>query len=232
MYRKVCAVLVLLGIINTTFAASFDCKKAQSRVEKMICADTNLSELDEHLGRYYESARIELQGSEACFKTDQTQWLKSVRNKCSDNTCLRTAYLNRLSELDALQPGANAIKYMNLPHVPTLVWIIPPALDKVAAPPNSKAKLFEATGTLVDEMKGNPNFEYGFVLRAKDGTIYPLVLLMFLDGKTPDYLSSLARQKGATFTVRGHAANDEKGKTYFEPSRCVFIYRIPSTPSL
>lgn len=232
MYKKVCAVLTLLVTTNSALAASFDCKKAQSRVEKMVCADANLSDLDEHLGRYYEGARIELQESEACFKTDQTRWLKSVRNVCSDSTCIKTAYLNRLSELDALQPGANAIKYINLPRVPTLVWIIPSALDKVAAPPNPKATLFEATGTLVDEIKGNPNFAHGFVLHAQDGTSYPLVLLMFLEGKTPDYLSSLASQKGATFTARGHAAKDKKGKTYFEPSRCIFIYRIPSTPSL
>ena len=95
MRKQVCVVLVFLGTIGSASAASFDCNKARSHVEKMICSDRELSELDEHLGRYYEGARMTLQGSEACFKTDQMQWLKSVRNACGDNTCLRTAYLNR-----------------------------------------------------------------------------------------------------------------------------------------
>lgn len=212
------AVLVLLGVIDSVFAASFDCKQAQSRVEKMICADSELSELDEHLGRYYEGARMSLEGSEACLKTDQMQWLKSIRDACHDKTCVRTVYLNRLSELDALQPGANAIKYMTLPRRSTLVWIIPPVL----AVPNQKAKPSEVTGTLVDEMAGNSSFEQGFVLRTKAGTTYPLVSLMFLDGKTANHLSVWA-----IFMARGHAAKDENGKSYFEPSRCVFIYRMP-----
>lgn len=227
MHKQVCAILALLGTIDSVPAASFDCNKATSHVEKSICADPELSILDEHLGRYYEGARLTLQGAEACFKTDQTRWLKSVRNICGDKACLRTAYLNRLGELDALQPGASAIKNINLPRTTTLVWIIPPALDRIAAPPNPKAKPFEATGTLVNEMAEGPNFEHGFVLRAKDGTTYPLVLLMFLDGGTPDYLSSLAKQKDVTFMARGHAAKNERGNIYFEPSRCVFIYRMP-----
>lgn len=227
MHRQICVVLALLGTLGSASAASFDCNKARGHIEKTICADPELSELDEHLGRYYEGARMTLQGSEACFKTDQMQWLKSVRNACGDNACLKTAYLNRLGELDALQPGVTAIKSMILPRTMTLVWVIPPALDKVAAPPNPKAKPFEVTGTLVNEMAGNPGFEHGFVLRAKDGTTYPLVLLMFLDGRTTDHLSGWAKQNDTVFVARGHAAKDENGKTYFEPSRCVFIYRAP-----
>lgn len=226
MYRLYVA-LVFLGAAGPVSAAGFDCNNAQSRIEKTICTDPLLSELDEYLGRYYDGARATLRESESCFKTDQMQWLKSVRNACRDSACLKTVYLNRLGELDALQPGAVAIKNRDLPRVPTLVWIVPAALDRVAAPPNPKASRFEAIGTLIDEMAANPDFEHGFVLRTKDGTIYPLVLLMFLDGKTADRLSVWAKQKDATFLARGHAAKDERGRTYFEPSRCTFLYRIP-----
>lgn len=97
----------------------------------------------------------------------------------------------------------------------------------MAAPPNPKAGPFEARGALVNEMAGSPAFEHGFVLRTQDGTSYPLVLLMFLDGKTADQLSVWAQQKDATFLARGYAARDEQGKTYFEPSRCTFLYRVP-----
>lgn len=83
------------------------------------------------------------------------------------------------------------------------------------------------TGTLVDELATNPNADHGFVLRTREGAVYPLVLLMFLEGKTADRLSSLAKERGAVFRARGHAAGDS-GKIYFEPSRCVFIHRMPS----
>jgi len=226
MHREICAVLALLSAADAAIAASFDCRKAQSRVEKTICADAKLSELDDLLGRYYEGARMALQGSEACFKADQVRWLRSVRDGCGDGACLSTAYLNRLGELHALQPGVSAIKYMDLPPGPRLVWIIPAALDNVAAPPNPKAKPLEVTGSLIDEMAENPaDFKDGFVIRAKDGTTYPLVQLMFLDGPTASVLPSLAKQKEARFVARGHAARDERPRTYFEPSRCVFIYR-------
>lgn len=223
MVRLTIATILLLGFSNAVSAQSFDCKKAQTRVEKMICADAGLSELDEHLGRYYSAGRMDLEGAGSCLQTDQTQWLKSTRDDCQNEACLKTAYLNRLGELDALQPGATAIKNIELPRVPTLVWVIAPAADKVAAPPNAKAQPLEATGALVDDVANGE----GFMLRTKDGTKVPLVLLMFLDGTTPERLAGLAKEKGATFRARGYAASDGK-RTYFEPSRCTFIHRMPS----
>lgn len=224
MTRITFAAILLLGLSSAASAQSFDCKKAQTRVEKMICADAGLRELDEHLGRYYAAGRMELERAESCLRTDQMQWLKTTRDACTDASCLKTAYLNRLGELDALQPGATAIKNITLPAVPALVWVIGPAADQAAAPPNAKASPLEATGRIVDDVANGD----GFMLRTKDGTNIPLVLLMFLDGKTPQQLASLAREKGATFRARGFAASDGR-RTYFEPSRCTFIHRMPAT---
>lgn len=228
MHKRLYAILTLWGVTGLAHAAGFDCQQAQSRVEKTVCADPALSELDEHLARYYAGAlRTLADGGAACLKADQARWLSAVRDACRDAACLRAVYLRRLSELDALQPGASAIQNMDLPRAPTLAWIVPPAPDKVAAPPNPKAMPFEATGALIDETAGNPDFEHGFVLRTEKGAVYPLVLLMFLDGKTSDHLSVWAKQKDATFLARGYAARDGKGRTYFEPSRCTFVYRMP-----
>lgn len=170
---------------------SFPCDKAQSRVEKAICADAELSGLDEHLGRYYAGGRQALADAAECFTANQRQWLRTVRDACADPACLKAAYLARLSELDGLQPGAIAIKQFPLPHGPTLAWIIPAALDQVAAPP------------------------------------YLLVLLMFMTGDTATRLTVLAKDPQATYLARGHATTNPRGQTYFEPSRCVFIYQLP-----
>jgi uncharacterized protein len=211
--------------IDGAFAASFECRKAQGRIEKMICLDSQLSELDEHLARYFEAAMVTLGRGDSCLRADQAQWLKSVRNVCKNNACLKTAYLNRLSELDALQPGATAIKHLELPRAATLVWVVPPALDTVAAPTNPQAKPLEVSGKLVNELLQNRNAEHAFVLRADDGTVYSLLQLMFVESKATESLAALARQKDAVYLVRGYAARDKDGKPYFEPSRCAFIYR-------
>jgi uncharacterized protein len=230
MWIRFVVVAAICGAADAAGAQSFDCAKAQSRVEKLVCADRSLAELDEYLGRYYAAARSELRGAAACLQSDQAQWLKATRDACADGACLKSAYLNRLSELDPLQPGATALKNVELPAVPALVWIVPPAEDKVAAPPNPKAKPYEAVGTIVDDIATNPNSD-GITIRLTDGTSVPLLMLMFLEGATQDRLASLAKDRSATFRARGYAASDGSGKLFFEPSRCVFLHRLPAVQS-
>lgn len=223
MMRTTVAALFKLGFAAAASAQSFDCQRARTPVEKMVCADAGLRELDEYLGRYYSAARAELEGAASCLQLDQAQWLNSVRGACRTDACLKAAYLNRLGELDALQPGATAIKHIPLPNVPALAWVIAAAADRLAAPLNAKAPPLEAIGIVVDDVANGD----GFMLRTADGTNIPLGLLMFLEGNTPERLSALARQKGVTFRARGYGATDGK-RTYFEPSRCTFVYRMPA----
>ena len=49
-------VLVWLAQIATVEAASFDCAKANSKIEKLICNDNELSLLDEKLNLAYKAA--------------------------------------------------------------------------------------------------------------------------------------------------------------------------------
>ena len=230
MWCRVVLVAAFCGAANLAAAQSFNCAKAQTRIEKMICADRAVADLDEYLGRYYAASRAEIPAASACLQSDQAQWLKTTRDACADGACLKSAYLNRLAELDPLQPGVTALKNVTLPPVPALVWIVPPALDTVAAPPNPKAKPYEAIGTLVDDIASNPDSE-GISIRVKDGTRIPLVMLMFLEGPTQERLAILAKERNATFRVRGFAATNPKGQVFFEPSRCAFIHRLPAAQS-
>jgi uncharacterized protein len=224
MYRITSAIFSLPVVLlwsAAAAAASFPCEKAQTRIEKAICADAEVSQLDEYLGRYYAGARTALRESASCLLADQKQWLSSVRNPCPDAACLKKVYLERLGELHALQPGASSLRNVALPPVPPLVWIIPPA-DNVAAPPRPNAKPLVAKGRVINELeKGD-----GFVLRTAEGATHILLLAMFFDGASVDALNALAKQPAATFLARGHAANDPRGNIYYEPSRCVFLYRL------
>jgi len=50
------ALLLLLTNSACSQSASFDCTKASTDVEKMICADPQLASLDEQMAEFYKAA--------------------------------------------------------------------------------------------------------------------------------------------------------------------------------
>ena len=63
MIRLVPVLFIVVFAASPAAAQSFDCAKAQTRVEKMVCADRAIADLDEYLGRYYAGARAEISGA-------------------------------------------------------------------------------------------------------------------------------------------------------------------------
>ena len=200
-------------------AASFPCEKAASATEKTICADPELAQLDDYLARYYRGAREAVPAATDCLAADQRRWLTSVRNACKDGTCLKNAYLDRLAELDALQPGVTRLKQVTLPPKPALSWIVPAEIEN-AAKPRGTPKPLEVKGTLVNDSQGD-----GYLIRDASGRSYIVALRVFVDPVTEDRLTILAKDRNATYLARGFAATDEKRRVLFEPTRCTFIYR-------
>lgn len=90
--KKLLTFILLLNL--SLFAASFDCTKATTNVEKMICANGQLSQLDTKLSQIYSSFYFITKE----IKTDQRAWMKK-RNTCKDNTCVKTIYQLRIEEL-------------------------------------------------------------------------------------------------------------------------------------
>lgn len=67
-------------LVNTlACAASFDCGKAEAKVEKMICNDAELSRLDDELDSVYKSA-LKDKRHVAVLKESQRQWMKERDN--------------------------------------------------------------------------------------------------------------------------------------------------------
>jgi uncharacterized protein len=98
------ALLMLVLVGGTSFATSFDCRKAGlSRVEYMICANSALSSLDSQLGSVYAVAQATAarDGKGALLKT-QRAWLRT-RDQCSSVQCLRAAYQVRIAQLSSAQ---------------------------------------------------------------------------------------------------------------------------------
>tara|TARA_B110000908_G_C10108083_1_gene381699 strand:+ start:283 stop:672 length:390 start_codon:yes stop_codon:yes gene_type:complete len=95
------AVLCLtIQVFSMANAASFDCNKAATFVERTICANPELSTLDDLMANNYrvmKAAGIGA-GAQSHLKQSQRDWIK-VRNKCSGIACLKFQYLERSSEI-------------------------------------------------------------------------------------------------------------------------------------
>jgi uncharacterized protein len=85
-----------LVLVPSARAASFDCAKASSFVEKAICSDKQLSGMDDQLARLYKTARGA--ASNAALEAEQKAWLSS-RDQCTDAACLKKAYADRIAAL-------------------------------------------------------------------------------------------------------------------------------------
>ena len=217
--------LVLAAVLSLAFsapagAASFDCAKVATSVEKAVCADPGLSDLDEYLGHYYGAALEALGDGASCLKADQRNWVKTVRNPCGSKTaCLTAAYLVRLATLDGLQPGVTALKHVNLPAGPVLLAAIPPEAD---APAPAGTKSMELSGHLVHEA-GDAN-NMGFAVKPAQGAARAFVYDMSI-GNSPshDIVRRLIEAgQAAQYLVRGLATSDGG----FSDGACRFVYRV------
>jgi uncharacterized protein YecT (DUF1311 family) len=86
-------------------AASFDCAKAASQVEIMLCGDPKLGSLDERMARAYREARDRARrGGDTALErltAEQRAWL-GHRDRCSTRACLERLYGERIA---LLAPG-------------------------------------------------------------------------------------------------------------------------------
>lgn len=97
--KTVLFVLLPLCLAVKAWGASFDCGKATTKVEKIICADAELTKLDEELAVVYKSALQDKKQADS-IRLAQKQWLK-VRNGCADAACIKHAYESRLHGLSS-----------------------------------------------------------------------------------------------------------------------------------
>jgi uncharacterized protein YecT (DUF1311 family) len=99
---------ILLGLSillcpSSLRAASFDCAKAKTPVEKMICADAELSKLDEEMAAAYQRELARTDDKEG-LKKDQLDWLRRRNDAygCFSNDgkrltdCVKDSYLESL----------------------------------------------------------------------------------------------------------------------------------------
>ena len=146
-------VLILNFFVFFVHAASFDCKKATTAIEKDICSDANLSALDEALAKVYKKvlalsiqnrlSKYEGSSNYNFFKQTQKKWLKARNRNCGKyrgderKECLLSYYTARIEKLKEFDDGA--MVYRNFKHLlflythrPYIAENFKPYLDKAS----------------------------------------------------------------------------------------------------
>jgi uncharacterized protein YecT (DUF1311 family) len=77
---------------------SFDCVKATSVAEKLVCANEDLAKADVQLNLSYKAA-IGRNADPTRVRREQFEWLRHSRNSCADVECVRRAYEEREAAL-------------------------------------------------------------------------------------------------------------------------------------
>lgn len=105
------AILLSTAIISSATAASFDCSKAQSRVEKEICASPALSQLDARMGYAWKKLLAADSSNKRLIK-QQRGWLKKRNQECSsgESPCIEASYHEQIRELESQLATATILR--------------------------------------------------------------------------------------------------------------------------
>jgi len=96
---KIAVAALIYMATQGALAASFDCTRAVSKTEKLICSNAELSFLDEKLGAAYKSAYSRVK-NKLELRQSQRNWLASHEmTSCDDPVCLKRNISERIGLL-------------------------------------------------------------------------------------------------------------------------------------
>jgi uncharacterized protein YecT (DUF1311 family) len=85
---------------DETSTPSFDCNRASTTAEQLVCADRQLAAADIKLAKAYKyQMDVGTAEVKANLKKQQNEWRKHERDICTDTACVLKAYQKRLEEL-------------------------------------------------------------------------------------------------------------------------------------
>lgn len=86
-FLKPFSLIAFLAFSTGAYSASFDCQKAKSINEKLICQDEDLSKLDDELAVIYKNAIAKSETPKDLIANQRTAW-KQREAECSSKSCL------------------------------------------------------------------------------------------------------------------------------------------------
>lgn len=103
MTKMLLGTLALMPLLASAATPSFDCTKAHSVAEQLVCQDAGLAALDNELAALYPKAMSQLSAEQQkTEKAMQRGWIKG-RNECGKESdsrqCVEESYHLRITEL-------------------------------------------------------------------------------------------------------------------------------------
>lgn len=182
--------LIGMGIFLNTYAASFDCNKATTLVESLICSDDRLSQLDDSLDESYKKT-ISNSTQKTKLKSEQLSWMKSVRNKCKNYECLATSYEERINALTSSNPLKKTDKNIvnGRCHMDVCWWWKIEKTERISSGANTLTKLLVRSSEEISFPNGNypPNGSIPTNIDKTWGKIDEVFI--FCSSKLPTYIS-------------------------------------------
>jgi len=139
---KLQSLVIIIGLLalpyNYTWSASFDCQKAQTSVEKSICGDKELSDLDSSVAIAYHKL-LKVSKDKSAVIASQREWLKT-RSTSPYPTFLISKYKARLDILN--KEYDKIVSESNIPPFPNnhTITNTAPIEDSNIPPVNDIAK--------------------------------------------------------------------------------------------
>ncbi|EIC22459.1 uncharacterized protein conserved in bacteria, putative lipoprotein [Thiorhodovibrio frisius] len=201
------ALCSLLALPASAQAASFDCGKASSQVEHLICTDAELGSLDETLGELYRRALGDAGGAAEALRAHQRDWL-AERNGCDTTECLADAYRERVAALRIRVDGPlGPIKERELPGGEVEILQQGPLVEL-------KAKYPRLEGEDVATTKANRQIATWVRQQLQD---FRQDYLSFLDGNQGDHL-------GPPWAIEIDAAHSYAGERFWTLDFTTYSY--------
>lgn len=142
--KRILGCLILFFVASASQAASFDCAKASSNMEKAICQNPKLSKLDEALASEYKTAKERLSPAAAKnFVRGQVSWLRFQATACF-------------------------IDYYAAPETPVR------ATECLVQAYEQRLRVLKTTGNLIGAFKTYPMSEYRLQIAKAEKSIYTL----------------------------------------------------------
>lgn len=103
--------IIILSFLETANAASFDCKKASTWVERQICSNPLLNKLDDAMNKNFLGSKSTNIGRKAenDLKMTQKKWLRE-RELCKTVQCIESVYRRRINDL-CEYPAVSGVNY-------------------------------------------------------------------------------------------------------------------------
>lgn len=104
-----CSTLIIAHA-SMAYAASFDCDKASTPIEKTLCEDDSLSEYDEIMAYAYQQMKTLDASNAAEYKSQQKEWMEKRNLDCMDGNadCLLELYSSRILDMENAVVGLNS----------------------------------------------------------------------------------------------------------------------------